>query len=98
MVIVVGANNSSNSLRLREAAEAEGLPAYLVSDPQDIKDIWLHNMSNIGITSGASTPEWLVDAVIQKLQPRKVQKLAVMEENVTFVLPKELQKLPPQPE
>ncbi|MCZ6892227.1 MAG: 4-hydroxy-3-methylbut-2-enyl diphosphate reductase, partial [Chloroflexi bacterium] len=91
LVLVVGANNSSNSLRLREAAEAAGLPAYLVNDPQDIDEAWLQGTERIGITSGASTPEWLVDAVVQRLQPRQVQNLAVMEENVTFVLPKELQ-------
>ena len=91
LVLVVGANNSSNSLRLRESAEAAGLPAYLVNDPQDIDEAWLQGTERIGITSGASTPEWLVDAVVQRLQPRQVQNLAVMDENVTFVLPKELQ-------
>ena len=72
-------------------AEAAGLPAYLVNDPQDIDEAWLQGTERIGITSGASTPEWLVDAVVQRLQPRQVENLAVMEENVTFVLPKELQ-------
>ena len=90
LVLVVGANNSSNSLRLRETAEAAGLPAYLVNDPEEIDEAWLQGIERIGITSGASTPEWLVDAVVQRLQPRQVRNLAVMEENVTFVLPKEL--------
>ena len=90
LVLVVGANNSSNSLRLRETAEAAGLPAYLVNDPEEIDEAWLQGIERIGITSGASTPEWLVDAVVQRLRPRQVRNLAVMEENVTFVLPKEL--------
>ena len=90
LVLVVGANNSSNSLRLRETAEAAGLPAYLVNDPEEIDEAWLQGIECIGITSGASTPEWLVDAVVQRLRPRQVRNLAVMEENVTFVLPKEL--------
>ena len=93
LVLVVGANNSSNSLRLRETAEAAGLPAYLVNDPEEIDEAWLQGIERIGITSGASTPEWLVDAVVQRLQPRQVRNLAVMEENVTFVLPKELRSV-----
>ncbi len=93
MVLVVGANNSSNSLRLRETAEAAGRPAYLVNDPEEIDEAWLQGIERIGITSGASTPEWLVDAVVQRLQPRQVRNLAVMEENVTFVLPKELRPM-----
>lgn len=90
IVLVVGANNSSNSLRLREAAEAAGLPAYLVNDPKDVREAWLTGAKRIGVTSGASTPEWLVNEVVLRLKPNQVDMLPVMEENVTFILPKEL--------
>ena len=90
IVLVVGANNSSNSLRLREAAESAGLPAYLVNDPKDVREAWLTGAKRIGVTSGASTPEWLVNEVVLRLKPNQVDMLPVMEENVTFILPKEL--------
>ena len=90
MVLVIGAQNSSNCNRLREVAEAHGVPAYLINGPEDLDKEWLADISRVGITSGASTPEVLVDEVIRALQPDKVTSMTGIEENVTFVLPKEL--------
>ncbi len=90
MVLVVGAENSSNCNRLREVAELAGLPAYLIGDASNIDPAWLEGMERIGITSGASTPESLVEQVIDHLQPDSVETVPVSEENVVFVLPKEL--------
>ena len=90
MVLVIGAQNSSNCNRLREVAEAHGVPAYLINGPEDLDREWLAGISRVGITSGASTPEVLVDEVIKALRPDKVTSMTGTEENVTFVLPKEL--------
>ncbi len=90
VVLVIGAQNSSNCNRLREVAEAQGVPAYLINGPEDLDKSWLSGVSRVGITSGASTPEVLVDEVIKALKPDSVSALAGIEENVAFVLPKEL--------
>ena len=90
LVLVIGAQNSSNCNRLREAATAAGLRAYLISGPEDIDQEWFDGVARVGITSGASTPEPLVQSVIEALRPLKVRTVEVAEENVSFVLPKEL--------
>ena len=90
LVMVIGAKNSSNCNRLREVAEAEGVPAYLINDPADIQDEWLHGVERVGITSGASTPERLVEQVVASLRPTKVRRVEVVEEDVTFLLPRAL--------
>ena len=90
MVLVIGATNSSNCARLREVAENCGIPAYLIDGPEAINPSWLDNYDKIGVTSGASTPEQLIDAVITKCNPAKVSTLETKKENVSFVLPKEL--------
>ena len=92
LVLVVGAQNSSNSNRLRETAEAAGRPAYLINSPADIDDAWLEGVQSVGITSGASTPEWLVGAIVDRLKPRNVRTMSIAEENFTFVLPKQLRE------
>ena len=89
MVLVIGAQNSSNCNRLREVAERHGVPAYLINSANDLKVDWLTENMKIGITSGASTPEVLVDEVISKLKPDNISTLNVIEEDVTFVLPRE---------
>ena len=89
MVLVIGAQNSSNCNRLREVAERHGVPAYLINSANDLKEDWLTENMKIGITSGASTPEVLVDEVISKLKPDNISTLNVIEEDVTFVLPRE---------
>ena len=89
-MLVIGAPNSSNCNRLREVAEAVGVTAYLVNGPEDVRDEWLHGVDRVGITSGASTPEGLVLAVIDKLEPEEVNRIDGVEEDVSFVLPREL--------
>ncbi len=90
LVLVIGAQNSSNCNRLREVAASFGIPSYLINGPDDISEEWLMNVERVGITSGASTPERLVDSVVQKLAPASIQTLELVDENVSFVLPKEL--------
>ena len=90
LVLVIGAQNSSNCNRLREVAEAQGVPSYLINGPEEIAPAWLEGIRKVGITSGASTPEVLVQSVIQALAPQKVTVLSGVEEDVTFTLPKEL--------
>ena len=90
LVLVIGADNSSNCNRLREVAEAQGVPSYLINGPEEIDPAWLEDMEKVGITSGASTPEVLVESVIEYLAPEKVTVLTGVEEDVTFTLPREL--------
>ena len=90
LVLVIGAVNSSNCNRLREVAEAQGVPSYLINGPEEIESVWLDGVEKVGITSGASTPEVLVKSVIQALEPEKVTLLSGVEEDVSFTLPKEL--------
>ncbi len=89
LVLVIGARNSSNCNRLREVAERQGVPSHLINSANALRDEWLTNVTKVGISSGASTPEVLVDQVITKLKPDKITTLDVIEEDVTFVLPKE---------
>jgi 4-hydroxy-3-methylbut-2-enyl diphosphate reductase len=94
VVIVVGSPNSSNSNRLREVAEKKGTPAYMVDNASQIDPQWLIGKLRIGVTAGASAPEVLVEAVIDRLKElgaRSVRALDGVEENVTFPLPKGLE-------
>ncbi len=90
LVLVIGAPNSSNCNRLREVAEAHGVTAYLLNGPEEMDPRWFDGVENVGITSGASTPEQLVEAVIHALHPVEVVTIDGVEEDVSFVLPKEL--------
>ena len=90
LVLVIGAENSSNCNRLREVAAAMGVPAYLINGPEEIDPAWLFGKEKVGITSGASTPEVLVESVIQALAPERVTMLSGVEEDVSFSLPQEL--------
>ena len=90
IVLVIGASNSSNCNRLREVAEAHGVPAYLINGPEDLDEEWLRGVENVGVTSGASTPESLVEAVIDAIRPEEVVVVKGADEDVSFVLPKEL--------
>ena len=90
LVLVIGAENSSNCNRLREVAERHGVPAYLINSAEDLDQSWVNGVAKVGITSGASTPEVLVDEVISKLKPDSVSTLKGIGEDVTFTLPKEL--------
>ena len=90
IVLVIGAQNSSNCNRLREVAETHGVPAYLVNGPNEIDPAWLEGKAKVGITSGASTPEVLVESIIRALAPEKVTVLGGVEEDVSFTLPRQL--------
>ena len=90
LVLVIGAVNSSNCNRLREVAASKGVPSYLINGPGEIEPSWLDGVSKVGITSGASTPEVLVESVISALAPDKVTMLSGVEEDVSFTLPREL--------
>ncbi|WP_098493437.1 4-hydroxy-3-methylbut-2-enyl diphosphate reductase [Collimonas sp. PA-H2] len=93
VVIVVGSPNSSNSNRLREVAEKRGTAAYMVDNAEQIDPGWLQGKTRIGVTAGASAPEVLVQAVIDRLTAygaKSVRTLDGAEENVTFPMPKGL--------
>jgi 4-hydroxy-3-methylbut-2-enyl diphosphate reductase len=93
LVLVVGSVNSSNSNRLRELAEKQGVPAYLVDGADDIRPEWLEGLHAVGVTAGASAPEGLVQGVIERLRAcggRSVEELTGIPETIEFALPKEL--------
>ncbi len=95
LILVVGAQNSSNSNRLREIAEESGVPGYLVADGSKVDPAWLSGVEKVGLTAGASAPEVLVEDVIEalrKIAPVEVTTLDGIEENVHFRLPVELSK------
>ena len=93
LVLVVGSINSSNSNRLRELAEKQGVPAYLVDGAEDIKPEWLVNVRRVGVTAGASAPESLVTGVIEQLcqqDSASVVNIEGVPESMVFALPKQL--------
>lgn len=93
-LIVLGAENSSNSNRLVEVAQAEGCPATLVSTLEQLNTLPLTTINRLGITAGASTPEDFVDAVIAHLKNKgfsSLEKLTLIKEDIHFPLPRELQ-------
>jgi 4-hydroxy-3-methylbut-2-enyl diphosphate reductase len=90
LVLVIGAQNSSNCNRLREVAEAHGVESYLINGPEEIVPSWLEGKGKVGVTSGASTPEVLVESVIKALAPDRVTMLSGVEEDVAFTLPRDL--------
>ncbi len=96
LVIVVGSANSSNTVRLVEVALENGAQAaYRVDFASEIKDEWFERVSSVGVSSGASVPEVLVDEVLELLAERgygDVQIVQTAEEDVQFSLPKELRK------
>ncbi|MGZ8261567.1 MAG: 4-hydroxy-3-methylbut-2-enyl diphosphate reductase [Methylotenera sp.] len=95
LVIVVGSPNSSNSNRLREVAENQGVEAYMIDNASLLKPEWLVGKKHIGVSAGASAPEILVQEVIARLQQlgaNHVQELQGVVESVVFQLPKNLTK------
>ena len=90
---MVGAKNSSNSNRLCEVASDSGVSSYLIEDPSTIDPEWLRGKEAVGITAGASTPEELVQDVIEALREHAELEVSTMdgiEENVHFPLPSSL--------
>ena len=93
LVLVVGDPSSSNSNRLREVSFLRGIPSYLINDEQEIDPAWLEGVDVIGLTAGASTPEYIVQSCIEKLRSlgvKEVEDVVFVEENVFFQLPKQV--------
>ena len=93
LLLVVGARNSSNSNRLREVGEQNGLPAYLIEDTDDLNPEWFSEKTRIGMTAGTSAPEAMVQKVLQRLHAYGVHTVNEMEgvpEKMIFRLPESL--------
>ena len=93
VVIVVGSPNSSNSNRLREVAQKHGVVAYMVDNATYLETSWFENINRVGVTAGASAPEVLVQAVVDRLKElgaTEVIHLTGIEERVVFPMPKGL--------
>jgi len=87
VVLVIGSDNSSNSNRLAEVAREQGTPAYLVDDEEEVDPAWLEGANVVGLTSGASAPEWLVERMLSFLAGRgatEVQEVRQAEEHLRF--------------
>lgn len=90
VVLVIGSKNSSNSNRLAEVSRERGTPAHLIDDETEVDPAWLHGAEVVGLTSGASAPEWLVIRMLEWLGARgfdRVEQEMVTEERVRFALP-----------
>ncbi len=94
VILVIGSPNSSNSNRLRELGERCGIRSYLIDSYADINSEWIQGCRGVGISAGASAPEILVTEVVDHLKTRygatDVEEVTVIEEDVEFLLPKEL--------
>ena len=97
VVLVIGSRNSSNSNRLAELSTELGTPAYLVDDEGGVDDAWLDGATTVGLTSGASAPEWLVRRMLDWLAERgfaEVEEVTLTEERVRFSLPAGVRQVP----
>jgi 4-hydroxy-3-methylbut-2-enyl diphosphate reductase len=95
VVLVIGSDNSSNSKRLVEVARAFGTPAYLIDDESELDPAWLRGAETVGVTSGASAPEWLVERVVEHLRAlgaTEVEQLRTVEEQMFFSLPAQVRQ------
>ena len=93
VILVIGAANSSNSIRLTEVAEDAGRRAYLINDAGEIDPAWFEGVTCVGVTSGASAPEHLVQEVVdalKRLGATRVEEWELVQEDVNFGLPAEL--------
>ncbi len=96
IVIVIGSKNSSNSNRLVDTARESGINAYLIDNLSEMQESWLDGKKVLGLTAGASGPEYLVEEVAQHFKSKgaSVEELNVMDEHMEFRLPYELYKQP----
>ncbi|MGQ0669216.1 MAG: 4-hydroxy-3-methylbut-2-enyl diphosphate reductase [Actinomycetota bacterium] len=97
VVLVIGSDNSSNSNRLAEVSRELGTPAYLVDDETEVDPAWLDGAEVVGLTSGASAPEWLVERMVGYLEEQgatEVEEILLTEENVRFSLPAGVRDVP----
>ncbi len=95
LLLVIGSRNSSNSNRLVDVARAGGVPAHLIDDETEIDGAWLEGVTTVGVTSGASAPERLVERVVGWFRARGVERVEpfrMVDEDVTFRLPVELRR------
>ena len=95
VLLVIGSRNSSNSNRLVEVARDGGVPGYLIDDETEIDEAWVAGAGTVGITSGASAPERLVERVCDWFRARGVEEIEpfrMLDEDVTFKLPVELRR------
>lgn len=93
LVLVIGAPNSSNSLRLVEVAERAGAKAYLIQRAVEIDPVWFDGVDTAGLTAGASAPEELVNEVIDRIRTLRTvstQEVVTAQEHITFKLPRQL--------
>ncbi|MGZ5316843.1 MAG: 4-hydroxy-3-methylbut-2-enyl diphosphate reductase [Actinomycetota bacterium] len=100
VVLVIGSQNSSNSNRLAELSKEIGTPAFLVDDEDQVDPAWLEGATTVGLTSGASAPEWLVHRMLAWLASRgfeDVEEVTLTEERVKFSLPAGVRKIPLAP-
>ena len=96
LVLVIGSRNSSNSNRLVEVARQHGARSHLIDNEQEVREEWLEGVETVGITSGASAPEELVQRLVDFFRARgaeEVAELEVTEEDVRFMLPKDIREL-----
>ncbi|HEY1592974.1 MAG TPA: 4-hydroxy-3-methylbut-2-enyl diphosphate reductase [Solirubrobacteraceae bacterium] len=95
LVLVIGSRNSSNSNRLVEVAREHGASSHLIDNERQVEDEWLDGMRVVGITSGASAPEGLVQRLVEFFRARGnpiVEELEVIREDVRFMLPKAIRQ------
>jgi 4-hydroxy-3-methylbut-2-enyl diphosphate reductase len=95
LVLVIGSRNSSNSNRLVEVAREYGAESYLIDNETEVQEEWLDGVSVLGITSGASAPENLVQRLVEFFRARgtdDVSELDVIQEDVRFMLPKAIRQ------
>ena len=92
LLLVVGSRNSSNSIRLCEVARAQGVASHLIDTASEIQEEWLKNVQKVGLTAGASAPDYLIEEVVRYLQARGaiMEEMEVIKEDVSFALPREL--------
>jgi 4-hydroxy-3-methylbut-2-enyl diphosphate reductase len=98
LLLVVGSQNSSNSMRLVEVCRQAGVPAYLIDDYSQVRDEWLAGARSVAVTAGASAPENLVQALLAALRDNHgfsdLEEMEIKEEDVRFILPTELINAP----
>jgi 4-hydroxy-3-methylbut-2-enyl diphosphate reductase len=95
LVLVIGSKNSSNSNRLVEVAQEHGARSHLIDNETEVREEWLDGVETVGITSGASAPEELVQRLVRFFEERgvtEVSELEVSKEDVRFMMPKEIRK------
>ncbi len=98
LVLVIGSTNSSNSNRLVEVAREHGAGSHLIDNHTQVRESWLQGVETVGITSGASAPEELVERLVEFFRERgasEVSELRTVDENVRFMLPKEIREQQP---